>query len=499
VRPGLRLQILLLLGGLLALAFVPLHYAVATYSGIAMQRLRDSGARALGRAVAAHVSEARSCRTGEQLPSLLDAEIGDEGVEALGLYDDDGTLVQGTGSPESVAALPPRVAPNQEATLEASGAHGRAVAVVVPATRGAVVALVRTDAAATPLTSLVGLLGLYSAVVALALLIGAYFALTRLIVRPVDALASAAERVANGARRFEVVPQGPRELAELAANVREMTERLLANEDQLREKVAALSAATHEIERAHARLVRSERLASVGRLAAGLAHEVGNPIAAMLGLLELLATGDLSREEERDFVGRLRRETERIHVILRDLLAFARPAVPRPNLPPEPGDVRAAIEDVTALVAPQSALRDVRLELEVDAGLPAVSLPREQLVQVLLNLVLNAADACGPGGRITLSARTFAEPLSPRPAAPQDHGSAATEHVVIEVEDDGPGVDPAIRPRLFEPFATTKEVGKGTGLGLAVCRGLVEGAGGSITLDATATRGARFVIELPTA
>jgi len=495
VRPGLRLQILLLLGGLLVLAFVPLHYAIATYSGVATQRLREAGARALGRSVAGHGAEARAFRTERQLRALIDAEIGTEGVEAVGLYDPTGAVTLRTGDPRSAAALPARIEPGREAVLEVTAAHGRAIAIVSPNASGAVAAVVRTDSAVTQLTTLTRMFGLYFTVMALALLVAAYFALTRLIVRPVDALAGAAERVATGARRFDAPARGPRELVELARSLRGMTERLLSNEDALRRKVVELSEATQKLEQAHERLIRSERLASVGRLAAGLAHEVGNPIAAMLGLLELLAAGGLTPEEERDFLGRLRRETERIHGILRDLLAFARPSVGRPASPPEPGDVSLAIEDVTALVAPQGALREVELTVDTAPGLPLVSLPREQLVQVLLNLVLNAADACGPGGRINL--RAHVAPTSGQGAPGAGGVPAAGQRVTIVVEDDGPGVDPAIRAHLFEPFVTSKEIGKGTGLGLAVCRGLVEGAGGSIQLDEGTERGARFVVELP--
>jgi signal transduction histidine kinase len=126
-------------------------------------------------------------------------------------------------------------------------------------------------------------------------------------------------------------------------------------------------------------------------------------------------------------------------------------------------------------------MQDVDLQLDVYPDLPLVRLSREQLVQVVLNLVLNAADACGPGGRVSVRAK------------PHDRG------VQMEIEDSGPGVLPEVRERLFEPFVTTKEVGKGTGLGLAVCRGLVESAGGTITLDTSYTAGARFVIELPPA
>jgi signal transduction histidine kinase len=259
-----------------------------------------------------------------------------------------------------------------------------------------------------------------------------------------------------------------------------MTERLIAEEDKLRKKVDEVEHATLRLKETQQQLVRSERLASVGRLAAGLAHEIGNPIAALMGLEDLLLAGGLEPEEQKDFLQRMRRETERVHRILRDLLAFARPSREDQDSR-HPGDVEAAVHDTAALVMPHPALREVDLELDVHADLPRVSLSREQLVQVLLNLVLNAADAAGPGGHIRIEA------------------SASAGGVRLSVADDGPGVLPEIQGRLFEPFVTTKEVGKGTGLGLAVCRGLIEAAGGTIDLDTSVTRGARFVVELPSA
>jgi signal transduction histidine kinase len=231
--------------------------------------------------------------------------------------------------------------------------------------------------------------------------------------------------------------------------------------------------------------VRSERLASVGRLAAGLAHEIGNPISAILGFQELLLAGGLDEAERRDFVERMRKETERIHRVLRDLLDFARPAASdggRRDEAGPPGDVAEAARDVTALVKPQRAFRDVAFTVDVPESLPKVVLSEERLVQVMLNLLLNAADAVGERGKVALRAE------------------AVDALVRVEVEDSGAGVRTSMLPRLFEPFATSKEVGKGTGLGLAVCRGLVEAAGGTITLaDPGALGGARFVVEIPVA
>jgi len=313
-------------------------------------------------------------------------------------------------------------------------------------------------------------------------LVATYFSLSRSVVRPLGEMAAAAQRVAAGSRRADFPEKGPPELAMLGRSLRTMTEHLVNEEQALRRKIEEVEQATRRLAEAQERLVRSERLASVGKLAAGLAHEVGNPLAAILGLQELLLAGGSTAEEERDFLQRMKRETERIHRILRDLLQFARPtAYGGPEGTNPAGDVASAIEDTLALLRPQKTMKTLKLELRVDDGLPAVGLGNEQLVQVLLNLLLNAADACAGSGTLRVQARR------------------TPSGVWLCVEDDGPGVPEAVRARLFEPFVTTKEVGKGTGLGLAVCRGLIEAAGGTIQLDEAHGPGARFVVELPEA
>ena len=477
MRAGLRLQILLLLGGLFLLAFVPLFLAVSTYASFTLRQVRETHAQALGRAVAGHVSEARAHRSPEQLLSLLGAEIGSQGVAALGVYGADGLPVARAGEPLIVDLLPAQIVPGREHVIEFEKL--KALEVIVPSADGAVAAILRTDDSAARAAPLVRLLGLYSLLVGLVLLVAAYFALTRLIVRPLDALARAAERVATGARRFSVPEGGARELTDLGRNLHTMTETLIREEEALRAKIDEVERATVSLKEAQDRLIRSERLASVGRLAAGLAHEVGNPIAALLGLEDLLLEGGLDAAETHDFLQRMRKETERINRILRDLLQFARPGEVQPEMGVAHGDVASAVTDTLALVAPQKAMRDVELDLSIPDGLPSVALSDEQLVQLVLNLVLNAVDALAGGGRVRVSARAHAG------------------GVELSVEDNGPGVALAVRDRLFEPFVTTKEVGKGTGLGLAVCRGLVEAVGGSIALDVGFASGARFVVQLP--
>ena len=479
MRAGLRLQILLLLGGLFLLAFVPLFLAVATYASFTLRQVRAVHAQALGRAVAGQVAEARLHRTPEALLGLLGAEVGAEGVAAIGVYGRDGLPTARVGEPSIVDLLPPRIVAGREVVVELE--QRAALEVVIPGNDGAVAAILRTDDSAARAAPLIRLLGLYSLLVGLVLLVAAYFALTRLIVRPLDALARAAERVALGARRFSVPEGGARELLDLGRNLHTMTEHLIREEEALRAKVTEVERATLSLKEAQDRLIRSERLASVGRLAAGLAHEVGNPIAALLGLEDLLIDGGLDAAEQQDFLLRMRKETERINRILRDLLQFARPGEPHSGVGVAAGNVAEAVADTAALIAPQKAMQNVELELQVADGLPTVALSDEQLVQLVLNLLLNAVDALDGGGQVRVIAR------------PSAHG------VRLVVEDNGPGVAETVRDRLFEPFVTTKEIGKGTGLGLAVCRGLVEAVGGTITLDVAFEAGARFVVELPCA
>jgi two-component system, NtrC family, sensor kinase len=481
VRLGIRLQILLALSALLALAFVPLDIAVSKLTRATLRAMNDHAALSVARTVARELGHAQARLGTDDLRSLTQAETATGNTIAVGFYDPSGRAVLRLGR-TGEGDLPRTVPVGTEQLTNVATPVGPAVQVVVPTTSGAVAVLLRREDDGGRATPLLRLVGLYGAVVALALLLVAYASLTRLIVRPLDALSAAARRVAAGARKLDVNVPGPSEIADLSASLAEMTAKLKADEQHMIQQIDELEHGAEKLREAQDRLIRSERLASVGRLAAGLAHEIGNPIAALMGLEDLLLTGDLSSEEQRDFLVRIRSETERIHRVLRDLLEFARPAsAPTTAAKDEPGSVSDAIADVVALVRPQRAFREVELRVDASFDLPRVVLGRERIMQVLLNLLLNATDAVGPHGQITVRA--------------ERHDG----DVVIVVEDDGPGIDQAILPRLFEPFVSTKEVGKGTGLGLAVCRGIVESVDGSIRLEEGRARGTAFVVSLPVA
>ncbi|MEO8183339.1 MAG: ATP-binding protein, partial [Deltaproteobacteria bacterium] len=353
----------------------------------------------------------------------------------------------------------------------------------VPRARGTLRLAINAEPSSARGATLIQSFRLYASLIAGSLLMLVYFALTRLIVRPLDDLSEAARGVTLGSRQLLVPTTRVRELRDLGTSLQRMTDSLLAKEDSLQREIERVERATRELGHAQRDLVRSERLASVGRLAAGLAHEIGNPIAALIGLQDLLIDGNLEPEEQRDFIKRMRSETERVNRTLRDLLQFARPGRETAARPSRPGDVETAIHDTAALVMHQATLRDVELCIDVHPGLARVTLGGEQLIQVVLNLILNAADALEgrTGARISVLA------------------SASEGCVQIAVEDNGEGVPSSIADHIFEPFFTTKEVGRGTGLGLSICQSLVAAAGGSLNLDAAHAGGARFVVQLPVA
>ena len=443
----------------MVLAFVPLFLAVAWLTtdqvNAAHQRAVETIADTMGHLACA---DARP----EALERLLHAN---ESVDALAVH-----LADGTDARVDLAAGQRLL---RDSLVLVRCAEGSSAQV-----------LFRREQTRESLPPELRLLGWYLALFALALLVFLYTSMTRLLVRPLDRLVLASERVAGGAGRLEVPRTGTRELDELGRSLQTMTERLRGEEEALRGKVEELTRTTQRLGEARDQVLRSDRLASVGRLAAGLAHEVGNPLAALLGLEDLLLGGDLDPEAQQDFLGRMKKETERIHGVMRDLLDYARTDAPASlrSEPVDPADVNEVTRDLVRLVTPQKTLREVSLELEVAPGVTTTTMSAAKLTQVLLNLVMNAAQSIHVGGeragRIVIRAR--------------GEGS-----VRIEVEDDGPGVPTDLRDRLFEPFVTSKPAGEGTGLGLAVCRALVESAGGTLTAHDVTPRGARFVIELP--
>jgi signal transduction histidine kinase len=321
----------------------------------------------------------------------------------------------------------------------------------------------------------------YLGLTAATVLLLTYVLLTYFIVRPIDRVRLGAERLASGNLRTEVRVQGAAEVARLAATFNEMAAQLRADRSSLQQRLEELERTTAELTTAQEQLIRSARLAAVGRLSAGVAHEIGNPLAAIRGLLDLLQMGNLEPEEEREFISRIQGETERIHHTIRDLLDFSRSDGGPTSRIESSSDLAEVVSDTIKLVDRQTRFRDIDLTLGLDDGLPRVRGDGERIRQLLLNLLFNAADALGGEGSIELRAT---------------NGGGL---VRLVVEDDGPGIDAAILDQVFDPFVTTKPAGQGTGLGLAVCYTIVERLGGSIEARNLPTGGACFEVLLPVA
>jgi C4-dicarboxylate-specific signal transduction histidine kinase len=304
--------------------------------------------------------------------------------------------------------------------------------------------------------------------------------LVRWVGRPLERLLAAAARA--GADAAGLPPLGPAgeehgHGLSRAAVAFERTAAALAEERaRLHAKVGELERSNAELVAAREELLRAERLAAVGRLAAGIAHEVGNPLGAVTGYAELARArveAGQAGPEVVDYLGRISAEAGRIDLIVRDLLDFARPA----QLELGPVQVVDALDAALRLGGVQARTRAVTVRRELPVDLPAVNADARRLAQVFLNLLLNAADAMQGAGEVSVQARRLGD------------------EVEVVFTDGGTGIPAQDLPRVFDPFFSTKVPGQGTGLGLAVCHGILESFGGSISAENHA-RGAAFRLRL---
>ena len=321
--------------------------------------------------------------------------------------------------------------------------------------------------------------GIFGLVVGLAAILATALGgllLSRTVARPVDRILEAAGRLAPN-EGLPVLGEGSALGLTRAAVAFERTGAALEEErHRLADKVDELTLTGRALDDAHASLARSERLATVGRLAAGLAHEVGNPLGAISGYVEI-ARSRLARDASPDLADAVHRIGEaagRIDRTIRDLLDFARPAAPRLA----PVDLSGVVEGTLRLARVQARVRRVDVQVALPRELPQVMADEHQLGQVLLNLLLNAGDAMRGEGTVEIAAR--AEGL----------------WVELTVVDSGPGIPAEHLPRLFDPFFTTKDPGEGTGLGLAISYRLMEALGGSISAGNGPSGGAVLRLRL---
>lgn len=308
----------------------------------------------------------------------------------------------------------------------------------------------------------------------LLLILGSYI-LSRTVVVPIRMLLSATRRIASGDLGGGVHVPGSTEVAELSDAFNAMVHALREKREEVEEKVASLNRANREIVEARNEAIRSEKMASVGLLAAGMAHEIGTPLAAIMGYTGILADELAADPEKSDYLRRIGDESQRIDRIVRGLLDYARPKGVRC----EEVEVRALLEKVVELLGAQGVLKLLEVSVETEPGLPSLHADPHQLEQLLINLIMNARDAMPQGGELRLK------------------GRRVSADVLIEVADTGHGMPPEHLRLVFDPFFTTKEPGRGTGLGLAIAARIAESCGGKLSVESELGKGSRFTLALP--
>ncbi|HEX7573263.1 MAG TPA: cache domain-containing protein, partial [Bacteroidota bacterium] len=296
---------------------------------------------------------------------------------------------------------------------------------------------------------------------------------------PLRKLEEISRKVAGGEYDHEFTARGPREIEQLARSLNTMAKQLAAEKRELEEWTNTLekkvNERSEEMKKINAQLFRSEKLASLGKLAAGVAHEINNPLTGVLTnsslLLEDLDPEDPRREDVEVMVN----ETIRCREIVKRLLDFAKQTKPQKRL----ANINGLIENIILLVRNQASFRNITIEKQLDAGIPDVLVDPDQIQQVFVNIILNAAEAMTKGGKLTI-----------RSSAGRDGGT-----ILVSFADNGPGIPESVREKIFDPFYTTKE--HGTGLGLSISYGIVEQHGGTVSVESVVGAGSTFIIELP--
>jgi len=317
------------------------------------------------------------------------------------------------------------------------------------------------------------------------------FFVWRLIHVPLRDLETGARRLSSGNLEQPIPVRSEDEFGELAASFNSMTAALRNSQQELREWGRTLEEKvekrTRELRVAEAEAARGEKLASVGLLAAGIAHELNNPLTGILTFSHLIREKMPDGSPDAEDLDLVIRETKRCAAIIRRLLDFAREKTPEKKF----ADLNQIIEDTVRIVERPANLRDIEITMDLDRDLPPAWVDADLIKQVIMNMLVNAQHAIEEKGSITIRSGRAPVAMSPEP------GAKPVPMVELSIIDTGCGIPEKNLKRIFDPFFTSKALGKGTGLGLSVSHGIVSAHGGSIKVESTVAEGSTFRVYLP--
>jgi hypothetical protein len=317
-----------------------------------------------------------------------------------------------------------------------------------------------------------------------------FFRISSQVIRPLERLVNLADNYQPQELVLFSGQNQSNEISRLSASLNNVVHRIEHDKSVLKQTVAELARKNRQLQENQQEMIRAEKLASVGRLAAGLAHEIGNPLGVAQGYLQLLGMDGSGDDERAEYVGRALKELERVDGLIRQLLDYARTSKGEPQR----FDAQELLAELAANLQVQPFLHGISLDLTLEAENALVFADPEQLRQVILNCLINAADAikgCREEGSGAIAMATSSVASSLPEADPL--------LLQIAIKDNGGGMSPELLCTVFDPFFTTKEPGAGTGLGLSVSLALVESMGGTIRLQSGVGKGTTVLLVLPLA
>jgi len=358
---------------------------------------------------------------------------------------------------------------------------------------------------------------------ALVLIIFGSFLLSRVLVNPMKDLVRLTKRISDGDFSQAIEVTSKNEIGQLMESFNRMIERLKENQESLGNYLESLESTNKQLKEAQEELIRTEKLASIGRFAAGVAHEVGNPLGAILGYTSILKKEGIDREESKDYMSRIEAEIDRINKIVRGLLDYARPSKSEIR----EVEINKIIESTLALLSYQTNFKNIQTQLDLQSDLPPIKGNESQLSQVFINIILNAIDAMPTGGTLQIQTqchvmdylnahpsrgiyapRRRSDPMESdyshlRKHLPYSAGltkfSTGERLVKVRITDTGSGIKKEDLENIFDPFFTTKAPDKGTGLGLSISLKIVESLGGEISVESEVGKGTTFEVYFPVA